>query len=137
MFEKDASLNQINGLVIPKSGSFDGSYVAAGTCNIIFFVTPGKGRSYKRDRTCINNATKICEHVIVVAKNCGNLPDFVQCFKRSKVRPSLTSLALNGAHQNWLEKNLADNDRSMSNINFQSLDHFPGAFHVTHPTMHK
>ena len=104
MFEKDASLNQINGLVIPKPWSFDGSYVAAGTCNIIFFVTPSKGRSYKRDRTCINNATNICEHVIVVAEKCGNLPDFVQCFKRSKVRPSLTSLALNGAHQNRLEK---------------------------------
>ena len=104
MFEKDASLNQINGLVIPKPGSFDGSYVAAGTCNIIVFVTP---RSYKRDRTCINNATNIGEHVIVVAEKCGNLPDFVQCFKRSKVRPSLTSLALNGAHQNRLEKKVS------------------------------
>ena len=46
---------------------------------------------------------------------------------------SLTGLALNGAHQNRLEKKLADNDRSMSNINFQSLDHFPAASHVTHP----
>ena len=100
-FEKDASLNQ---LVIPKPGSFDGSYVAAGTCNIIFFVTPSKGRSFKRDRTCISNPTKICEHVIVVAEKCRNLPDFVQWFKRSKVRPSLTGLALNGAHQNGLEK---------------------------------
>ena len=93
-FEKDASLNQ---LVIPKPGSFDGSYVAAGTCNIIFFVTPSKGRSFKCDRTCISNPTKICEHVIVVAEKCRNLPDFVQWFKRSKVRPSLTGLALNSA----------------------------------------
>ena len=64
MFEKDASLNQIDGLVIPKPGSFDDSYVSAGTCNTIFFVTPGKGRSFKCDHTCINNATKICDHVM-------------------------------------------------------------------------
>ena len=43
-----------------------------------FFVTPGKGRSFKCDRTCINNATKICEHVTVLAEKCGNLPDFVR-----------------------------------------------------------
>ena len=134
MFEKDASLNQIDGLVIPKPGSFDGSYVATGTCNINFFVTSGKGRSFKCDRTCINNATKICEHVIVVAEKCSNLPYFVQGFTRSKVRTSLTGSALNGAHQNRLEKNLADNDSSMSNINFQSLYHFLAASHVTHPT---
>ena len=97
MFENDVSLNQIDGLVTPKPGSFDGFDIAVGTCNIIFFVTPGKGRSFKCDRTCNNNATKICEHVIVVAKKCGNLPDFVQWFKRSKVRPSLTGLALNSA----------------------------------------
>ena len=58
MFEKDASLNQIDGLVIPKPGSFNGSFVAAGTRNIIFFVAQGKGRSFERDRTCINSATK-------------------------------------------------------------------------------
>ena len=69
-----------------------------------FFVTPGQGRSFKCDRTCINNATKICEHVTVVAEKCGNLPDFVQWFKRSKVRPTLTGLALNSTHQNWWER---------------------------------
>ena len=37
MFEKDDSLNQIDGLVIPMPGSFDGLYVAAGPRNIIFF----------------------------------------------------------------------------------------------------
>ena len=104
MFEKDDSLNQIDGLVIPTPGSFDGSYVAAWPRNIVFFVTAGKGRLFKCDHTCINNATKSCEHVIVVAEECGNLPDFVQWFKRSKVRPSLTVLALNGADQKWLEK---------------------------------
>ena len=36
MFEKDASLNQIDGLAIPKSGSFDGWYIVAGTCNNFF-----------------------------------------------------------------------------------------------------
>ena len=42
MFEKAASLIQTDGLVIPKPGSSDGSYVVAGTCNRIFCLTPGK-----------------------------------------------------------------------------------------------
>ena len=42
MFEKAASLIQTDGLVIPKPGSSDGSYVVAGTCNRIFCVTLGK-----------------------------------------------------------------------------------------------
>ena len=104
MFEKDDSLNQIDGLVIPTPGSFDGLYVAAGPRNIIFFVTTGKGWLFKCDGSCISNATKSRERVIVVAEECGNLPDFVQWFKRLKVRPWLTGLTLNGAHQNWLEK---------------------------------
>ena len=97
MFEKGASLNQIVGLVISKPGSFDGSYVVAVTCNRIFFVTPGKRGLFKCDRTCINNTTKICEDVTAVAEKCGKLPDFVQWFNRSKAKPSLTGLALNGA----------------------------------------
>ena len=97
MFEKAASLIQTDGLVIPKPGSSDGSYVVAGTCNRIFCVTPGKGGSFKCDRTCINSTIKICEHVIAVAEKCGKFPDFVQWFRRSKLRPSLTRLALNGA----------------------------------------
>ena len=47
MFEKAASLNQIDGLVIPKQGSFDGSYVAAGAYSIIFFVIPGEEGSIR------------------------------------------------------------------------------------------
>ena len=49
MFEKAASLIQIDGLVISKPGSSDGSYVLAGTCSRIFCVIP-----------CINNTTNIC-----------------------------------------------------------------------------
>ena len=70
MFEKAASLIQTDGLVIPKPGSSDGSYVVAGTCNRIFCVTPGKGGSFKCDRTCINSTKNICEHVIAVAEKC-------------------------------------------------------------------
>ena len=69
----------------------------------------------------------------MAAEKCGNLSDFVQWVKISNVIPSLTVLAFNGAHQNRLEKKIADNDRSISNSNFQSLDHFPAASHVTHP----
>ena len=97
MFEKASSLIQTDGLDIPKPGSSDVSYIVAGTCNGIFCVTPGKGGSLKSDRTCINSATNICEHVIAVAEKCGEFSDFVQWFKRSKSRPSQTGLALNGA----------------------------------------
>ena len=41
--EKVAFLIQTDGLVILKSGSSDGSYIVAGTCNRIFCVTPEKG----------------------------------------------------------------------------------------------
>ena len=97
MFEKAAFLTQTDGLVIPKPGFSDGSYVVAGTCNRIFCVTPGKEGSFKCDRACVNSTANICEHAIAVAEKCGKLPDFVQWFWRSKLRLSLTSLALNDA----------------------------------------
>ena len=59
MSEKVASLIQTNGLVTPKPGSSDGSYIVAGICNRIFCATPVKGGSFKRDRTCINSTTNI------------------------------------------------------------------------------
>ena len=140
MFEKAASLIQADGLVIAKPGSSDGSYVVAGTCNRIFCVTQGKGGSFKCDRTCINSTINICEHVIAVAEKYGKLPDFVQWFRRSKSRPSLTGLALNGAPKLVGKKtsnrkrsnkrkaeiestvNLSvENDRSTPNFNFQSI----------------
>ena len=99
MFEKAASLIQTDGLVIPKLGSSDGSYIVAGTCNRIFCVTPSKGGSFKRDRTCINSTTNIYEHVVTVAKKYDKLSDIVQWFKRSKLRPSLTGLALNPSNR--------------------------------------
>ena len=77
----------------------------------------------------------------------------MQWFKRSKSRPSLTGLALNGAPKSVGKKTsnrkrsnkrktkiestvnlLAENDRSTLNFNFQSLGHFPAASQVTHPT---
>ena len=97
MFEKASSLIQTDGLVIPKPGSSDGSYLVAETCNRIFCVKSGKGGSFKCDRTCTNSTTNIREHVIAVAEKCGKLPDFVQWFRRSKSRPSLTALALHDA----------------------------------------
>ena len=90
-------LIQTDGLVIPKSGSSDDSYIVTATCNRIFCVTPGKGGSFKCDGTCINSTTNICKHVIIVDEKCDKLSDFVQWFKRSKSRPSQTGLALNGA----------------------------------------
>ena len=153
MFEKAAYLIQTDGLVIPKPGSSDGSYVVAGTCNRIFCVTPGKGGSFKCDRTCINSTTNICEYVIAVAVKCGKLPDFVKWFKRSKSRPSFTALALTGPPKSAGKKPskrkrsnkrkaeiestvdiLDENDRSTRNFNFQLLGHVPAASQVPHPT---
>ena len=88
MFEKASSLLQTDGLVFPKPGSSDGSYVVAETCNRTFCVNPGKGGLFKCDSTCIDSSTNICEHVIAVV---------MQWFRRSKSRPSLTALALNDA----------------------------------------
>ena len=75
-----------------------------------------------------------------LAEKCGKLPDFVQWFRRSKSRPSLTGLALNGAPKLVGKKtsnrkrsnkrkaeiestvNLSvENDRSTPNFNFQSI----------------
>ena len=123
-------------------------YVVAGTCNRIFCVTPGKRGPFKCDRTSINSTTNICEHVIAVAEKCGKLPDFVQWFRRSKSRPSLTGLALNGAPKSVGKKPSnkrkaeiestvdlsVENDRSTPNFNFQSLGHYPAASQVPHPT---
>ena len=112
IFEKAASLIQADGIVILKPGSSNGSYVVAGTCNRIFCVTPGKGGSFKCDRTCINSTINICEHEIAVAEKCGKLPDFVQWIRRSKSRPSLAGLALNGALKSVGKK---PNNRKRSN----------------------
>ena len=77
----------------------------------------------------------------------------MQWFKRSKLRSSLTGLALNGALKTVGKKprsrkknnkpkveiestvdRFVENDRSMPNSNFQSLGHFPAASQVTHRT---
>ena len=84
----------------------------------------------------------------MVAEKCGKLPDFVKWFRRSKWRPSLTSLALNGAPKSVGKKPSnkrkaeiestvdlsVENDRSTPNFNFQSLGHYPAASQVPHPT---
>ena len=114
MFEKASSLIQTDGLVIPKPGSSDGSYLVTETCNRIFCVKSGKGGSFKCDRTCTNSTTNIREHVIAVAEKCGKLPDFVQWFRRSKSRPSLAGLALNGAPK-LVEKNPQATEKEATN----------------------
>ena len=88
-----------DGLVLEKPGETDGSYIVAGSANRIFCVSPGKGGSFKCDRSCINSRTKICEHVIAVAEKSGKLQQFVEWFRRSKCGASVSALALNGAEQ--------------------------------------
>ena len=97
MFEKAKSLVRNDGLVLEKPGAIDGSYIVAGSANRIFCVSPGKGGSFNCVRSCINNRTKICEHVIAVAEKSGKLQQFVEWFRRSKCGASVSALALNGA----------------------------------------
>ena len=97
MFEKAKSLVRNDGLVLEKPDTTDGSYIVAGSANCIFCVSPGKGGSFKCERSCINSRTKICEHVIAVVKKSGKLQQFVEWFRRSKCGASVSALALNGA----------------------------------------
>ena len=83
----------------------------------------------------------------------SKLPDFVQWFRRSKSRLSLTGLALNGAPKSVGKKTsnrkrsnkrkteiestinlLVENDTSTPNFNFHSLGHYPVASQVPYPT---
>ena len=86
-----------DGLVLEKPGETDGCYIIAGSANRIFCVSPGKGGSFKCDRSFINNRTKICEHVIAVAEKSGKLQQFVEWFRRSKCGASVSALVLNDA----------------------------------------
>ena len=67
--------------------------------NRIFCVSSRKGGFHVRIFSFINSRTKICEHVIAVAKKCGKLQQFVEWFRRSKCGTSVSALALNGAEQ--------------------------------------
>ena len=112
MFEKAKSLVRNDGLVLEKPGATDGSYIVAGSANRIFCVSPGKGGSFKCDRSCINSRTKICEHVIAVAEKRGKLEQFVEWFRRSKCDASVSMSALNGAPKSMGRKG---NGRKRSN----------------------
>ena len=56
IFEKGKSLVRNDGLVLEKPSETDGSYIVAGSANRIFCVSPGKGGSFKCDRSCIKGA---------------------------------------------------------------------------------
>ena len=68
IFERASNLIATPGHVVPKPGAEDGSFIIAGTCSKIHFVTPGKDGSLSCDRSCVNFSTKICEHVLAVAQ---------------------------------------------------------------------
>ena len=53
MFEKAKCLLQKKGLVVPKPGATDGSYIATGSVNNVYIVTSGKVNSLKCDRAHI------------------------------------------------------------------------------------
>ena len=94
MSEKAKSLLQKKGLVVPKPGATDRSYIVAGSANNVYTVTPGKGNSLKCDRSCINAKSKICKYVLAVAERIGVLSEFLKWFTSSKSGPSFSSMVL-------------------------------------------
>ncbi|XP_028413858.1 uncharacterized protein LOC114536703 [Dendronephthya gigantea] len=92
MFERASNLLAVPGKVIPKPGADDGSFVVAGLSNNIHCVNPGKGGSLSCDRSCINYATKICEHTLAVAQVRGTLSELLTWFKRRKKRPAMMEM---------------------------------------------
>ena len=100
MFHKAKYLLQKKGLVVPKPGATDGSYIVAGNANNVYTVTPRKGNSLKCDRACVNIKSKICEHVLAAAENITVLSEFLKCFTSSKSGPSFSSIVLVTAKQN-------------------------------------
>ena len=88
MFEKALKLLATKGNVIPKPGADDASFIVAGRSNNVHSVSPSKGGSLMCDKTRINHATKICEHVLAVAQVKGILPESISWFKRNKKRPT-------------------------------------------------
>ena len=125
MFEKVKSLVRNDGLVLEKPGATDGSYIVAGSANRFFCVSPWKGRSFKRYRSCINSRLKICEHVIAVAEKSGKLQQFVEWFRRSKCGASVSALALNGAPKSMGKKG---NGRKRSNKNRANIEEVVNIF---------
>ena len=113
MFEKAKYLLHKKGLVVPKPGATDGSYIVAGNANNVYTVTPGKGNSLKCDRARVNAKSKICEHVLAVAEHIGVMSEFLKWFTSSKSGPSFSSIALVTAKQNVGKKG---NKRKRSNL---------------------
>ena len=52
--EKANHVLQVSNNVVPKPGVTDGLFIVAGYGNTIHVVTPGKRRSLKCDRACVN-----------------------------------------------------------------------------------
>lgn len=96
MFEKADNLIAILGNVIPKPGATDGPFIAAGACNKIHAVTPGKGGSLLCDRSCVSNSTKMCEHTLAVTQVVNKLEEFIAWYKRSRRGPKMTDMAVTG-----------------------------------------
>ena len=100
MFEKANQLLRKRDNVIPKPGATDGSFIVAGNSNTIHVVTLGKGGCLKCDRNCVNNSTRICEHVLAVAQVREKLSEFLAWYRRSKKGPKVLEMALGSAPKN-------------------------------------
>ena len=92
IFERASNLLATQGNIIPKPGADDGSYVVAGTSNNVHIVNPGKGGSITCNRTCINYATKCCEHILAVAEVRGTLSELLAWFNRRKKQPTMMDM---------------------------------------------
>ena len=120
MFEKASNLLVSKGSVIPKPGADNGSFTVAGTLNKVHSVTPGKGGCLSCDRTCINHATKVCEHVLAVAQLRGSLGEFLAWFKRRK-QPAMMDMVEQRGPKNAGRK---PSKRKRSNAKKQSVNEY-------------
>ena len=72
MFEKAKCFLQKKGLVVPKFGATDRSYIVVGSANNVYTVTPGKGNTLKYDRACINAESQISLQLLSTSVYCPN-----------------------------------------------------------------
>ena len=96
IFERASNLISTTGSVIPKLGADDGSFIVAGTCNKIHYVTPGKGGCLSCDRSCVNVSTMICEHVLAVVQKKEMLNEFITRFNKRRKRVSMMDMVEQG-----------------------------------------
>ena len=94
IFEKAKCLLQEQGLLVPKLGATNWSYIFAGSTNNAYTMTPAKGNSLKCDKACINAKSTICKNVLAAAEHIWVLSEVLKRFTSLKSGLSFSSMTL-------------------------------------------